>query len=192
MSSDAAEHIPDEHRLLSGKRRSQRIPRQIDARLIGTKGEKYRARTIDLSRGGMLVELTDPAFLETAAEDHGQRFAAIANLMSTQFADGMKVHFGSVRIRSKAQVVRLVTRISDMAFLLGCRFVPDLTDSECWQLGLDVALDETQVDAVLSVPLHADMPVKNGKHPHPAKHPAGPRDVQKPEHPLSPGSGKGR
>jgi hypothetical protein len=183
MSSEA-QHIPDEHRLLSGKRRSRRIPRQLDVRLIGAKGEKYRARTIDISRGGMLVELTDPAFTDANGLDHGQRLAEIANLITSEFADGVKVQFGTVRVKPKAHVVRLVTRISDMAFLLGCRFNPDLRESECWLLGLDPSMDETQVDAVLSVPLHAE---PKGKHPHRAG-----ADVEKPERPLSPGSGKGR
>jgi hypothetical protein len=194
MAGEAAQHIPDEHRLLTGKRRSKRVPRQIDVRLTGKSGDKFQARTIDISRGGMLVELTDPAFAASGAEGAagdggGAGFVALAMHVSSEFADGIKVHFGALRVRSRAQVVRLVTRIQDMAFLLGCRFTSDLTPTECRLLGLDTELDETQVDAVLSVPLHADAP-----QPPPPRTPApaGGKNVQKPGHPLSPGQAKGR
>jgi hypothetical protein len=177
--SDAAHHIPDEHRLLTGKRRSPRTPRQIETILEGASGDEFHGRTIDVSRGGMLVELVDPAFNEVGSGDGAMRFVSLAARISSEFSEGMRVRLGDSRYR-KAEVVRLVTRIQDMAFLLGCRFTPELTTKECRLLGVEPQGDETQVEAVLSVPLHANPPPSAGSH------------VQKPGHPLSPGPSKGR
>jgi hypothetical protein len=176
--ADAAHHIPDEHRMLTGKRRSPRTRRQIDALLEGSSGEVFRARTIDVSRGGMLVELVDPAFTEVGSGDGAMRLVSLAARVSAEFAEGLKVRLGDARPRA-AEVVRLVTRIQDMAFLLGCRFTPELSVKECRLYGVAAGGDETQVEAVLSVPLHATPPPR-------------PPHVQKPGHPLSPGSPKGR
>src|SRR5262245_14741608 len=119
--SDEIKSIQDRHRVLSGKRRAPRRRRTLSVRLLGPGGVKYAARTVDVSRGGMLAEITDPDFLPIGDRADLLPFAA---RVATVFPQGMDVFFGDGAVQVHADVVRLVTRPGDAVLLLGCRFQP--------------------------------------------------------------------
>jgi hypothetical protein len=116
----------------------------LTVRLLGPGGVKYGARTVDVSRGGMLAEITDPDFLPLGERADLLPFAA---RVATVFPQGMDVFFGDGAVQVHADVVRLVTRPGDQVLLLGCRFHPELSDFDCRLLGVETAGDETDLVA---------------------------------------------
>ena len=146
MTSDASNHgTPDDQRLLSGKRRAARKRRSVAVKCIGPAGKCFAGRTVDISRGGMLLDITDPEFQPLEESSDLIPFAA---RVATQFPDGMDVNFGDGAVQVHADVVRLVSKPGKtVGTLLGCKFHPPLTEFDCRLLGVDAGLDETPAPA---------------------------------------------
>src|SRR5206468_3318144 len=130
----------DELRLLSGKRRAPRRRRSVQVRCIGPAGRWFAGRTVDVSRGGLLVEITDQEFLPLGEAPDLIPFAA---RVAMQFPHGMDVNFGDGAVQVHADIVRLVSRQGrSPLMLLGCQFEPPLSDFDCRLLGIDPGSDE--------------------------------------------------
>ena len=142
--SDDVVSLEDQHRVLSGKRRTPRRRRTLAVRLLGPGGVTYAGRTVDVSRGGMLVEVSDPDFLPFGERADLLRFAA---RVAAVFPQGTDVFFGDGAVQVHATVVRLVTRPGDCDLLLGCRFQPELSDFDCRLLGVEAVGDERALPA---------------------------------------------
>jgi len=128
---------------LFGKRHGVREARELDVECVGT-GATIRARTVDLSRVGMLVEAHDGT-LPPLAEGE---LVPLALLVAVAFKDGMRATFGSA-LSVRAEVVRVTTSPEDAGFLrLGCRFTRLLTPRQCRLLGID---DSEGIDASLDL-----------------------------------------
>ena len=131
----------DDQRILSGKRRAPRRRRSVAVECVGPAGRSYAGRTIDISRGGMLLEITDQEFQQTGDSQDLIPFAA---RVAMQFPQGMDVTFGDGALRVHAKVVRIASRPGKPPImLLGCQFEPELSDLDCRLLGVDAGLDET-------------------------------------------------
>src|SRR5688500_1390748 len=119
----------------SGKRKAVRRQRSLTIECRGTLG-LFEARTVDLSRGGMLIEVTDPAVVSPSANGGVLPFA---ERLLARFPEDMEVVFGHGALSVRATVVRLETRAVGRApgLLLGCRFLKPLTEADCAALGLD-------------------------------------------------------
>ncbi len=141
---DAERQDPDlaEIALFSGKRRSVRYRVALDIECIGRDGLRYTARTVDISRGGMLAEITDPRF--DRDEGSGTLVPFTAGVLF-RFPEGMQVVFGDGAICAHAVVVRLSSCPGAPGGMrVGCRFDPALTVLDCGLLGIDPDDDETQ------------------------------------------------
>jgi hypothetical protein len=101
----------------------------------------YAARTVDVSRGGMLLEFIDDRL--RAPSDPAELIGFATRLM-TMFPSGMDVNFGSGAVHTRAQVVRLVSSGSTASpILLGCHFDKPLEVVDCRLLGLELEGDGT-------------------------------------------------
>jgi hypothetical protein len=142
MSAHAQPHeAADDNRVLSGKRRTPRRRRSIGVRCVGAAGRTFACQTVDISAGGMLVQITDPAFLPLDVPVDIFPFAA---RVGEVFPDGMDVVFGEGAVTVRATVVRLVAKPGQQPLLqLGCRFESGLSEVVCRLLGLENAPDET-------------------------------------------------
>ena len=136
--------------LFSGKRRAPRTLRALDVRCGGASGLVVTGRTVDVSRGGMLLELRDPKFAVPTDASH---LVAFATRLGTSFPVGLDVRFDGGSVRARATIVRLVANPTGAtAILLGCRFDPPLTDVDCALVGLDNEGDETSKPAAAAPP----------------------------------------
>jgi hypothetical protein len=132
---------PIDHLLLSGKRRAPRQRHTVPVKCIGPSGKWYVGRTVDLSRGGMLLEITDEDFLPIGASSDLLPFAA---RVAMQFPRGLDANFGDGAVQVHANVVRLVAKAGGPGpVLLGCKFEPALSDFDCGLLGITTGTDET-------------------------------------------------
>ena len=112
---------------LRGRRRSRRVSEEFSVLLRGRAGS-FLARTVNVSRTGILIELADPA--QAAGRDRD----AFAEVVRDHFADGVDVHIsetGSVAHGELARVDR-----DDARLLVAFRFGEPLADSLCATLGL--------------------------------------------------------
>ena len=132
---------PIDHLLLSGKRRAPRQRHTVPVKCIGPSGKWYSGRTVDVSRGGMLLEITDEDFLPIGASADLLPFAA---RVAMQFPRGLDANFGDGAVQVHANIVRLVAKAGGPGpVLLGCQFDPQLTDFDCGLLGIETGDDET-------------------------------------------------
>lgn len=128
--------------LFSGKRRSPRRRRTLIVDIGEPGGTHYEARTVDVSRGGMLLEFVDD---KLKAPSDPAELVGFATRLMMMFPTGMETTFGSGAVKTHAVVVRLVSSASTASpILLGCRFDTPLTDVDCRLLGLDLDGDETE------------------------------------------------
>src|SRR5437868_14196539 len=122
-ASDPHRNTPDDARLLAGKRRARRHRRALQVRCAGPSGSVYLARTHDISRRGLLLEIVDPDFLPDGKHDLFPFAARVAE----EFPAGMDVSFGDGAVQIRARVVRLVAKAgAPVRVLLGCEFEPPL------------------------------------------------------------------
>ena len=113
----------------------------IAIRCTGPSGHAYAARTVDISRGGALIEIVDPDFHPLLDGSDLMPFAAQVSL---QFPDGMLVNFESGTVQARANIVRLVSKQGKKpGILLGCAFAPELSEFDCRVLGMTSDHDET-------------------------------------------------
>ncbi|MCC7139171.1 MAG: PilZ domain-containing protein [Planctomycetes bacterium] len=128
--------------LWSGKRRSPRKRRTLTVECRGHDGSCSTGHTVDVSRGGMLLALVDG---DLRAPSNPAELVAFASELASRFPDGIDVGFGGGAVVTKATVVRLVASPAAASpILLGCRFDPELTDSDCRLLGIELDGDETR------------------------------------------------
>lgn len=146
--------------LWSGKRRSPRKRRTLAVEVGEPGGTVYEARTVDVSRGGMLLEFVDEKL--AAPSDPGQ-LIAFATRLTTMFPTGLDISFGSGAVRTRAHVVRLVSGGSATApILLGCAFDAPLPATDCRLLGIGLDGDESDAPGVPGLPAAADRPGVEG------------------------------
>ena len=125
--------------LFSGKRSAPRKRRTLVVEAKGPSGQAYAGKTVDVSRGGMLLELTDVAFRSVSA--HAD-LVSFASRIATTFPTGMDVSFGEGAVRAKAHVVRVLAGGAASTLLLGCRFEPPLEIVDCRLLGVEAGGNE--------------------------------------------------
>lgn len=136
--------------LFSGKRRSPRRRRTLIVDIGEPGGTHYEARTVDVSRGGMLLEFVDD---KLKAPSDPAELVGFATRLMMMFPTGMETTFGSGAVKTHAVVVRLVSSASTASpILLGCRFDTPLTDVDCRLLGLDLDGDETEPEPAAGAP----------------------------------------
>jgi hypothetical protein len=122
---------------LSGKRREPREAVRHPAECAGSLG-RLEGRTLDLSLGGMLLEVRAST---AGAGGDGQGFARAAARIAALFPDGMDVRFGDGAVKVRGKIVRIAARSgSEDVLSVGCRFDRRLTDAEARLLGLDPSL----------------------------------------------------
>jgi hypothetical protein len=146
MSKDAPTFgVPDEHRVLSGKRATPRHQRRLEAFCLG--GDRWVAgHTVDVSAGGMLLEILEEGFAPESSD-----LVAFAATVAAEFPEGMEACLGEGAVHVRARVVRLVVRSGRP--LLGCRFERHLVESEERALGLERApvLAQSLADSTTSL-----------------------------------------
>lgn len=130
--------------LWSGKRRSRRVPLALGVACRGVGREVYPGRTVDVSRGGMLLGLTFAAFRSVV---NASSIVELTSCVMSLFPRGIDVEFLGRDLRAKAHVVRVVLDLkAAYPLLVGCRFEPILGESECAALGVPISIDETAAD----------------------------------------------
>ena len=124
------------HARFVGRRAWHRVPCGHAVRLRGDRPEAYDGETVDLSRGGVLVAVTDRAF--RAGEDRDGM-----SLIEERFPDGVEIAFVETGVTRRASIVR-ATLQRGAHLALGCAFEGLLTTPEALALG--IAAGETGVD----------------------------------------------
>lgn len=107
--------------LFSGKRRWARVPACRDVRVVAT-GGAFRGHTLDVSGGGALIQITDPAFYR----DDRDAFGLVEGLTPT---GEVEVSFLRDAVQAPAEVVR-ITVGRDGHVGLGARFERALDESD--------------------------------------------------------------
>jgi hypothetical protein len=147
-SAQPHRNTPDENRLLSGKRRARRHRRALHVRCAGPSGSVYIARTHDISRRGLLLEITDPDFLPDGKPDLFPFAARVAE----EFPAGMDVSFGDGVVQVRVRVVRIQVKPgTPLRMFLGCEFQPLLSYSDCNLLEVSTGGDETRAPSSIPV-----------------------------------------
>ena len=130
--------------LWSGKRKTRRVRHALNVSCKGTGREVYPGRTLDISRGGMLLGLTCAAFRSVV---NASSIVELTGCVASLFPHGIDVDFLGGSLRVKALVVRVVLDLkAAYPLLVGCRFEPLLTEVECAALGIPISQDETRPD----------------------------------------------
>jgi hypothetical protein len=160
--ADAADPLA---RRFYGKRRQTRQP----VRLLlecSHRGRTFRGATVDLSPGGMLVEVLDVEGLDLEASD-GQSMLESVYPVLVEFAEGMQVRFTAAGVETQAKIVRIALQPERSEhLLLGCAFEKSLDADECARLSLDrQGDDETARNGAAEVADHGDRhPAKTSGH----------------------------
>jgi hypothetical protein len=132
---------PSEQATFAGKRRAPRKRRTLSIECRGPGGLRVEARTVDVSRGGTLIEITDPDVFST---DRSAPFAGRAQELEALFPSGIDVSFGEGAVLAFARIIRHVVDVERPEMvLLGCKFAPELSPVDCRLLGIDFESDET-------------------------------------------------
>jgi hypothetical protein len=119
---------------LLGHRNGLRFEQVLEIEVQGPEGT-FRARTIDLSRTGILFKITDPKF---ASKDEARDLRLYGQRVLEHFGSRILISFGSGVLRCHATVVRAATRKRGgrQEVVLGCRFYRRLSDRACRLLGI--------------------------------------------------------
>lgn len=132
---------PVEETAFEGKRRAPRKRRTLSIECRGPGGLRVEARTIDVSRGGTLIEITDSDVFST---DRSAPFAGRAQEIEALFPAGIDVSFGEGAVLAFARITRhVVDADRPEQVLLGCKFDPELSPVDCRLLGVELENDET-------------------------------------------------
>jgi hypothetical protein len=118
--------------LFSGKREHERIRYDRPVNVLGH-DRKYVGLLVDLSEGGALLSIVDPAFY-AEHEDNPDGLT----LVQRAFPDGLSVDFGIESLSEQAQVVR-ITAEEDGSLSLGCKFEEPLSPAKAVVLGVRAA-----------------------------------------------------
>ena len=114
------------------KRRGQRRLCVMGIEVTGATGT-WAGRTVNISRNGALIEITDPAFCTAGREATLLEFATRA---LSEFKKSMIVRFEDVPLRVEASVLRVTRHPAAASLLLGCEFSRALTTRQCRVLGV--------------------------------------------------------
>lgn len=112
-----------------GRRSDQRIARRFSVLLRGRLGS-FLARAVDVSRSGILLEMTDPAYAA------GPDLNAFADAVVRHFGRGADIHIVDADEVSFAEIVR-VTAVENR-LLVAFRFREPLPTIACARLGLPI------------------------------------------------------
>jgi hypothetical protein len=116
----------------AGKRSARRKALKLKITICGIM-ENFPAESVDLSRSGILLQITDDLFAH-AEED----LASFAFKVQQHFKKGADILFIDSGFGVSAHVVRVTHRKADgPALLLACRFRHALSDGQCQALGVD-------------------------------------------------------
>ena len=129
----------------TGRRDSRRVPCTHPVLLCGVRGARHEGATLDLSRGGALVAVTDLALRE--GEDG-------ITLIQARFPDGVEIVFPVEGGTRKARIVR-ATLLPEAQLALGCAFETPLTTMEAIGLGLvagESGVPEASADSLPLLP----------------------------------------
>jgi len=101
----------------------------------------YRAVAVNLSRDGVLLEMTDPAFF--AGGDGADRLEICTDRLSVQFGNGMRIRFRDADVAVDAEIVRVGEKQRDggATVVVGCQFQEPLGIPACRRL--NIALPES-------------------------------------------------
>ncbi|MFQ5844636.1 MAG: PilZ domain-containing protein [Planctomycetota bacterium] len=124
----------------AGKRCGKRFPRVLDCTVEGTEGT-FAARTVDLSRSGILLRIADPSF---AGEEEIEDLKLYGELVMKNFGSRITVSFGGGTVRRQAMVVRVAQGNggSEEGILVGCRFRRPLSAQACLLLGIEALCND--------------------------------------------------
>jgi hypothetical protein len=96
--------------------------------------QRYAARTVDISRAGVRLELTDARL---RAPRNPRRWVEAAADLERRFGNGFGVEFAHGVVRVQAAMVRAeVPRAVGEPYRVGCRFHDPLGAQDCRLLGL--------------------------------------------------------
>ena len=115
-----------------GRRRAPRLHCVMPVDCTGGSG-KYAALTVEISRSGALLEMRDPAFVESGSESS---LLAFSMRVADEFSGGMRIIFSQPRLSVAARVIRATRHPSADSLLIGCEFIAPLSDEQCHMLGL--------------------------------------------------------
>jgi len=120
----------------AGKRTSPRRPVDVRITICGLL-ENFPARSVDISRTGILFQITDDVFAHEEED-----LASFAFKVERHFANGTDILFGDHGFGVPANVVRVTHRRIEgiPTLLLACRFKVPLTDGQCQTLGVSRSL----------------------------------------------------
>ncbi|MBL9086080.1 MAG: PilZ domain-containing protein [Planctomycetia bacterium] len=138
--------------LLTGRRRWTRQARVFDVVCEGI-GATVRARTVDVSRGGLLAEAVDA----DVPPLHEGDLMPMAYLAAVAFAKGVTVTLAP-NLTVRGDVVRVTTSPKERSFLrLGIRFRRPLTAAQCAVLRIDATdRSDPTFDPATEAPLPPD------------------------------------
>jgi hypothetical protein len=120
----------------AGKRTSPRRSLDVTVTICGLL-ENFPARSVDISRTGILLRITDELFAHEEED-----LASFAFKVERHFANGADILFVDHKFGVAANVVRVTHRRIDgaPALLLACGFKTPLTDGQCQALGVSRSL----------------------------------------------------
>ena len=136
-------------RVRGDKRRGQRASVTVEVSIQGT-SDTYSAQTVDISRTGALLWITDEKFL---ANGDAANMVLYSERVAAELGDGMLIRFGSEGVERQAEVVRVTRKgLSDSSpMLVGCRFAEILEDDDFGRIGIPVP---EQVATASRIPLN--------------------------------------
>jgi hypothetical protein len=127
-------------RMFSGRRRSKRTRRMLAVEIRSSDGRTCRGLTVDVSRGGALLDVNDGRLFPPG---DALPLVAYAGIARDFLREGFEVHFQRGGVRADARLIRAVAGPKRGAPpFLGVRFVPVLPDEACRRLGVECGGDD--------------------------------------------------
>lgn len=127
MNADSPSSADPLHAHFMGRRAWHRVECGHEVRLRGVGEADFAGETVDLSRGGALLAVTDPAF--SAPDRDGM------SLVEEHFPNGVEILFPVHGIARQAKIVR-ATLQRGAHLALGCAFEDVFAPKEALQLGI--------------------------------------------------------
>lgn len=113
----------------SGKRNAKRRSLELKVTVCGIM-DNFPAQSIDVSKSGMLLQITDSVFA-----DSDEDLASFAFKVQQHFQQGADILFADYGFGVTASVVRVTHRHG--ALSLACRFRHPLSDGQCSALEIE-------------------------------------------------------
>lgn len=121
---------------ISDIRAPSRFGRRVEASLaveVAGNSAVFRAQTVDVSRTGVLLYVSDDAFVPA---DETENMILYSERVEEEFGEGLEVRLGS-GMHFEAEVVRVARRDdeTDGPMLMACRYARPMSDEEWRSLG---------------------------------------------------------